>query len=302
MNRPLICAATVMVAMTTGIHAAEPTILQLWPKDSPGPAAVVKGEEADFQKPTDRLVGGKTVMKVGNVSTPQMHVFLPPAEKANGAAVVVCPGGGFNILAWDLEGTEVAEWLNGLGVTTIVCKYRVPTSSHGAPGKWQGPVNDAQRALSITRQHAAEWKLEAKKIGILGFSAGGETAARTALAGGKRAYEAVDEADKQPCGADFAILIYPGGLIDKDKDFKLQEDIVVTKDFPPTFFVHAADDPVPFQASTSLFAALQKEKVPSELHIFGSGGHGYGLRPDKDPVTNWPKLAEAWLKRREILP
>ncbi len=294
-------AFVLLAVLAIAIPAAEPAVLRLWPSDPRGPLSVTKGPETDLQKSTDRLVGGKTVMKVGNVSTPEMHVYLPAKEKANGTAVVICPGGGFHILAWDLEGTEVAEWLNNIGVAAIVCKYRVPTASHGAPGKWEGPVNDAQRALSMTRVHARDWKVDPQKIGILGFSAGGETAARTALALGKRGYDPLDAADKESCAANFAILIYPGGLVDKDS-LQLQENVVVTKDAPPTFFVHAADDPVPFQASTALFAALQKERVPSELHIFGTGGHGYGLRPDKDAVTNWPKLAEAWLKGQSLLP
>ncbi len=292
-------AALLAVSVLSPSFATEPTVIKLWPGDLPGPTAVISGEEADTQKPTDRLVGGKTVMKVGNVATPQMHVYLPAKEKANGTAVVICPGGGFHILAWDLEGTEVAEWLNGLGIAAIVCKYRVPTASHGSPGKYQGPVNDAQRAISITRQLAKEWNIDPNKIGVLGFSAGGETAARSALAAGERQYQPSDEADKEPCHADFAILIYPGGLVDKEHE--LNQDVVVHKDAPPMFLVHASDDPVPCQASTELFNALKKVKVAAELHVFATGGHGYGLRPDKEPVTQWPKLAESWLNGQKLL-
>lgn len=294
--------------------AAPPhAILDLWPEDKiPGPPSVTQGEERDLTKDSDPPIAGRRIIKLGHVRNPQVHVYLPPAEKANGAAVVVCPGGGFHILAWDLEGTEVAEWLNGIGVAAVVLKYRVPTGPQGdeivespanasvrASKKALGPMMDAQRALSLTRANAEAWKVDPERVGILGFSAGGATAASAALAEGRRAYEAVDPADNFGCGADFALLIYSGGLVDKEGT--LHDHLNVSMDSPPTFFAHAADDRVTPLHSTALFAALKKADVPAELHIFATGGHGYGLRPTAAPVTRWPSLADAWLREMHLL-
>ena len=283
-------------------------VINLWPeKAMPGPAPLAKGEERDLTKDSDRLVGGSRIIKLGHVRAPQAHVFLPPPEKANGAAVVICPGGGFHILAWDLEGTEVAAWLNGMGVAAVVLKYRVPTGGHGnelvpAPGdakltvsrKALGPVMDAQRALSLTRAHAAEWRIDPARIGILGFSAGGQTAALATLARGRRSYGPVDDGDKASCTADFALLIYPGGLAENDGS--LRKHLPVTESTPPIFFVHAADDRVSCLHSTALFSAMKKVGVHGELHIYAGGGHGYGLRPTELPVTRWPVRAAEWMK------
>ncbi len=283
-------------------RAAKAQVLNLWPGAIPGPAAKTNGAEADMTKPDDRLIAGKRIIKLGNVSTPQMHVYLPAKEKANGGAVLICPGGGFSILAWDLEGTEVAEWLNSLGFAAVVVKYRVPTREHGdalndagnAPLKAVGPVMDAQRALSLTRSRAADWGLDPRRIGIMGFSAGGEAAGLTALLGDQRLYEKVDASDEQSCAPNFALPIYPGGFFDKESG-GLKPYLKVTKDTPPMFFAMAADDRVNCENCTALFTALKREKVPAELHIFPTGGHGYGLRPTFDHVTRWTRLAEDWL-------
>lgn len=294
--------------------AAEQTeVLDLWPAEKmPGPAAIVEGAERDLTKTTDRHVGGGRIIKLGHVAKPQVQVFLPPKEAANGAAVVICPGGGYNILAWDLEGTEVATWLNKLGVAAVVVKYRVPTGGHGndkvaSPGdksvssskKALGPLMDAQRALSLTRAHAEGWRIDPERVGLLGFSAGGQAAALAAVAGGKRTYGKIDKTDDASCAADFALLIYPWDLVDKEGE--LREHYPVSKETPPMFFVHAADDPVTCLSSTGLFTALKKAGVPADLHVFAMGGHGYGLRPTELPVTHWPGLAEEWLRATKLL-
>ncbi len=276
--------------------ATEPIVINLWNGDIPGPPSMTQGEERDLTKPEDKLIAGSRIIKLGHVSQPQVHVYLPALEKANGGGVVICPGGGFSILAWDLEGTEVANWLNDLGYAAIVLKYRVPTSAHGVPGNWQGPVMDAQRALSITRTHAEQWNLKANNIGILGFSAGGQTAALAAVKKGQRLYEPTDQTDAVSCSADFAILIYPAWIAENDGTLKA--DYVVDKTTPPMLFVHAADDRVSCLSSVALFTALKKAGVSSELHIFATGGHGYGLRETDLPVTRWTSQAEAWLKQR----
>jgi acetyl esterase/lipase len=285
-------------------RAGEPQVIKLWPGEPPGPAAKVNGPEADWTKPEDKLIAGRRIIKLGNVSTPEMHVFFPTKEKRNGAAVVICPGGGFNILAWDLEGTEVAEWLNSLGFVAAVLKYRVPTGAQGdtlnaentVPLKALGPVIDTQRALSLVRARAAEWQLEPARLGVLGFSAGGATAGHAALLGKARAYAAVDGVDEASCAADFALLIYPAYLADKTTG-ALKPHLQVTKDVPPMFLAMTQDDPVDVFNCLALYSALTRAKVAAELHLWPKGGHGYGLRETDEPVTRWPQRAAEWLAR-----
>ncbi|MBI3877704.1 MAG: alpha/beta hydrolase [Verrucomicrobia bacterium] len=281
------------------LRAAEPNhVLNLWTDKPPGEPMNV-GAEQDFTKPTDRLIAGRRIIKLGNVATPQAHVFLPPKEKRNGTAVVICPGGGFSILAWDLEGTEVADWLNSIGVTAFVVKYRVPTAKQSP--SWLAPVQDAQRTVSLARGKAAEWGLDAKRIGVLGFSAGGATAGLTMIKNGERQYAAADDTDKLSCRPDFAVLVYPAYFVD-DKTGQLKSDIVITKETPPAFFVHAANDPIKVDNSVQLFLAMKKAGVSSELHVYDAGGHGYGLRPVAEfPVTTWPKPCEVWMRRNGLL-
>ncbi|MBM81779.1 MAG: xylanase [Planctomycetaceae bacterium] len=299
MKNSILLVPVVCCLCLTSAPAAEPIVIDLWQGEIPGPAAQTNGPEKDLTKPTDRLIAGRRIIKLANVSKPQAHVYLPKESKANGGAFVICPGGGFSILAWDLEGTEVADWLNGLGFAAIVLKYRVPTRQHGESDKWKGPVIDAQRSLSITRSNAAKWNLDPEKIGILGFSAGGATAAFAAIKNGARLYEPNEETDKASCAANFSILIYPAYLVEKDGTLK--SEISVDKKTPPTFFAHAADDPVTCLSSVALFTALKKAGVSAEVHIYATGGHGYGLRPTAMPVTHWPRRAEAWLRVMKLI-
>jgi acetyl esterase/lipase len=279
---------------------AEPAaVIKLWPSEPPGPKHQVNGPEQDINKPADKPIAGRRIIKLTNVSAPEMHVFLPAKDRRNGAAIVICPGGGFNILAWDLEGTEVAEWLDSIGVAGIVLKYRVPM--RGVEPKWLPPVQDAQRAISLARSHAADWGIDPKRVGVLGFSAGGNPAGMVAVKNGSRQYAGVDDADKLPCRPDFAVLIYPAGMYD-DKRQQLREEVEVTKDLPPFFMVQAFDDHVSVQNSLALTMALKKAGVPCELHVYDRGGHGYGLRPQGDlPVTTWPACCQQWLKVRGLL-
>lgn len=295
---------TLFCISTSLLSAAVPQVFPLWPGTPPGPPAKVEGAERDLTKPDDKLIAGRTIIKLGHVSTPQIHVYLPDKTMANGGAVLVFPGGGFSILAWDLEGTEVAEWLNSLGFAAIVVKYRVPTREHGdtlnelgtAPLKAVGPVMDAQRAMSLTRSKATEWSLDPQRIGIMGFSAGGETAGLTAILRDQRLYPKLDAADEQSCAPNFALPIYPGGFYDKATG-GLKPYLKITKDTPPMFFAMAQDDHVNSLNCTVLYTALTLAKVPAELHLFTSGGHGYGLRATDEPVTRWPELAAIWLRR-----
>lgn len=273
------------------LAAAE--VMKLWPGDPPGKKLEV-GPETDFTKETDNKVGGKRLIRLGNVATPEVHVFKPADDKNTGAAVVICPGGGFSILAWDLEGTEVAQWLNELGVTAVVLKYRVPTRSHDV--KWLAPVQDCQRALSLTRQHASEWKIDPERIGVLGFSAGGKTAAVAAVET-KRLYEPIDKNDEVSHLPNFAVLVYAAYLLNEEKT-GLAETFAVTAKTPPMFLVHAFDDRVPVEGALQMMLALKKAGVASELHVYDTGGHGYGLRPNAEaPVASWPVRCEDWLRR-----
>lgn len=271
--------------------AGDPIVLDVWPGKAPGESQELPAE-ADLTKPEDKLIAGRRIIKLGHVSKPQIAIYQPAPEKNCGAAVVVCPGGGHHILAYDLEGTEVAEWLNSIGVTGIVLKYRVPARE---PNKrWIAAVQDAQRAMSLVRGKAAAWKLDPQRIGICGFSAGGETAALTSLFT-DRQYEAIDDIDRQPTRPNFAMLVYPGGLLEKG-DSQLRDYVKVTKDAPPMLFVHAFDDRVSVQNSLLLASELKRANVAAELHVFARGGHGYGLRPTELPVTQWPQHAAKWLR------
>jgi acetyl esterase/lipase len=274
-----------------------PRSLSLFPAKAPGPTGG-DGNERDTSGPSGGKVAGKSVIRWTGVASPRIEIHLPPAPKRTGTGVVVCPGGGFHILAKDLEGTEVASWLNGLGVAAFVLNYRVPTA--GQPDPALGPAIDAQRALRTVRQNASSWGLRPDRIGILGFSAGGKTAAVAASRAGKPLYDDIDNIDRQTCKADFAILIYPAYLTDERGN--VVPETSAHREFPPTFLAHAADDPVPARNSISLFQALQGHSVASELHVWETGGHGYGLRrQDSQPVTTWPDRATDWMRRRGLL-
>jgi acetyl esterase/lipase len=277
----------------------ESLTLNLWPDKPPGETKTFP-PEADQWKDSDRLVGGRRLIKLGNVSTPQIAVYRPAKDRDSGAAVVICPGGGHSILAYDLEGTEVAEWLNTIGVTGIVLKYRVPTRTpHDR--RWLAAVQDAQRAMSLVRSNAGAWGIDPKRLGILGFSAGGETAALTALFT-ERQYEALDATDRVSSRPDFAVLVYAASLVERGKEEQgLLPHVKVTKDSPPMFLVHAYDDRLSPLNSALLFVELKKASVPAELHIYSHGGHGYGLRATENPVTTWNHRCAEWMGRQGYL-
>jgi len=281
------------------LMAATPEFVPLFPKGVPGGKRDL-GPEVDTTTDKDNLVGGRAVIRTGHVSEPSMAFYPAPPSANTGATVIVFPGGGYQILALDLEGTEIAEWLNSIGVNAAVVKYRVPTPPN-VP-RYQEPLEDAQRAISYVRSNAEEWHLDPKRIGVLGFSAGGHLAAMASTSFDKRTYEAQDKADEVSCRPDFAILIYPGYLATGDKLDKLAPELLVKADTSPTFLVQTEDDPVHVENSLVYFKALKNAKVPAEMHLFSVGGHGYGMRPDAaKPVTEWPKLAEAWMKSRGII-
>jgi len=272
--------------------------MPLWPNGAPGPTPNPQ-PEADMTTAKDGLIAGKPVIRLGNVSMPTMTLY-PAKGKPNGAAVVVFPGGGYTILAIDLEGTEVCNWLNSTGVACLLVKYRVPNS--GPYPKSSAALQDAQRAVGLARQHAAEWHFDPNKIGVLGFSAGGHLAAAISTHFDKRLYDPIDAADQQSCRPDFAVVIYPGYLAMEHDDFAPNPDIEVTAKTPPTFLLQAEDDPVHVENAVVYFTQLKKAKVPAELHVYAEGGHGYGLRPTSLPITRWPLLVDIWLHTIGIVP
>ena len=271
--------------------------IALWPSRAPGEKGDI-GEERDMTKPTEGLIAGKRVIRLGNVSKPTITLYRPPREKDTGAAVLVCPGGGYHILALDLEGTEVCEWLNSIGITGVLLKYRVP--KRAGIEKHLPALQDAQRALGIVRYRAKEWGVDPQRLGALGFSAGGHLSAALSAAA-SRQYPAVDDADKVSCRANFTILIYPGGLAVKEDADKVAPEVQVTTNTPPTFIAMTEDDPVRLENALSYTLALKQAKVPVELHVYPSGGHGYGLRRTKELVTTWPDRAAEWMRAREII-
>ncbi len=256
-------------------------------------------EERDTTKATDGLVAGKSVIRLGNVSRPTLQLFRPPASKDTGAAVVVLPGGGYHILAMDLEGTEVCEWLNSIGVTGVLVKYRVPKRE--GPGENLAPFQDAQRALGLVRSRATEWGIDPNRIGVMGFSAGGHLAARVSNNFKERAYPSVDSAEQASCRPDFTLLIYPAYLTDKEQGDRLRPEMAVSSQTAPTFVAIAQDDPVRVENVLQYAVALQAAKVPMELHVYPTGGHGYGLRRTTEQVTTWSDRATDWLRGRGLL-
>lgn len=297
--KTLLAALTQALLLPIAACCAEaPEPIRLWPKDAPGEKGNI-GAEADMTKPTDGLLAGQRVMRIGNVSQPTMTIFAPPKDKDTGAAVLVCPGGGYGILAWDLEGTEVCAALNSIGVTGVLLKYRVPQRE--GLEKHTAPLQDAQRALGLLRSRAKELGLDPQRLGVLGFSAGGHLAAVLSTRFDARTYEPLDAADRASCRPDFTILIYPAYLTLKDEGDRVAPEIKVTASTPPAFIVMTQDDPIRVETALFYSLALKNAKVPCELHVYPDGGHGYGLRPSNHAVATWPARAAEWMEKRGLL-
>lgn len=275
--------------LTPRLAAEDPT--RLWPARAPGEKAGI-GPEGDTQKPTDALVGGKTVQKWGNVSEPTLTWYPAPADKATGAAVLVCPGGGYYILATDLEGTEVCAWLNSIGVTAVLLKYRVPRREGRLPH--EAPLEDAQRAMGLIRSQASSRGIDPNRVGCLGFSAGADLCAILCAGDGSRSYTPVDDADKIGCIPNFQVLGYPAYLI-RDHTVDVNAEARPGAHTPAAFIVMAADDPIGVDNALGYARALKEAKIPVELHVYATGGHGYGIRRTKEPVTHWTDLAGPWI-------
>jgi acetyl esterase/lipase len=280
-------------------------VVAVWPDVVPGDDGTV-GEER-VRSPSEAPT--KTAKWITNVTKPTLTIFQPAAEKEKGTGIIICPGGGYWNLAWDLEGEEVAAWFNTVGVTGFVLKYRVPRRV-GQPERLPapGPLLDAQRAVSLVRSRAKEWNLDSNRIGILGFSAGGHLALATATHFDQRAYEPIDEIDKISCRPDFALAVYPGYLIEQQpagvetNKNVLAPYIRIPKETPPVLLVHASDDSVAGADNSALmYLALRRANVSTELHIYAQGGHGFGVRKSSLPCSSWTERCVAWLENIGML-
>jgi acetyl esterase/lipase len=277
------------LAAAADVPAGATTTLPLWSDPAPG--------ETGTAKPETAVVDKKNVLIVGEVSVPTISLYPAPAATANGTAVVICPGGGYSILAMDLEGTEVASWLNGCGITAVILKYRVPKRANQPP--YLAAVQDGQRALSLVRSKAQEWGIKPDRIGILGFSAGGHLAAMASTNAGNRLYAARDATDQVSCRPDFSVLIYPAYLV---TDGKLNPELPVAADSPPAFLVFNGDDKLGPEQAIGYYLALKNHGVPAELHVYSKGGHGFGLRPTANPCSTWPERCREWLVVQGLIP
>jgi acetyl esterase/lipase len=270
--------------------------LPVWPGAAPGEPANMPPEH---NVPGNHLVAGRPYVRLTDVSKPTITLYKPEG-KNTGAAILVFPGGGYQVVSMDLEGTEVCEWLNSIGVNCVLLKYRVPGT--GPYPESAAALEDAQRAMGLVRIHAAEWGIDPDRVGVLGFSAGAHLAAAISNHYEKRLYEPIDGADRLSCRPDFAAVIYPGYLALADQDFAPNPDIRPTANTPPTFILQAENDPVHVENAVVYFLELKNAKVPAELHIYAQGGHGYGLRKTGLPIANWPSLVDTWLHTIKVLP
>jgi len=300
----LIAAGSLRAQASVWQPSTGHTQVPIWPGAAPDASAVTPpGPEALESDPKD-LIGGKPVQSVSNVTRPTMTVYSPNG-KNTGAAVVVFPGGGYQILAIDLEGTEVCDWLTSRGITCVLLKYRVPDSGPAwhddckcnIHPKAPTALEDAQRTVGLVRYHAAEWHIDPHKIGVLGFSAGGHVVANISTHFDKREYAPVDAADEVSCRPDFAVAIYPGHMLENTtKEYELNPEIPVSGKTPTTFLVQAENDNVDgVKQSLVYYIALKNAGVPVEMHLYAQGGHAFGLRRTELPITGWPALVETWL-------
>jgi acetyl esterase/lipase len=264
--------------------------IELFPGKAPGEKGNLPAESVDTK---GNKVGGETVERMSNVSKPVITIYKSSEELATGTAVIVCPGGGYNILAYDLEGTEICEWLNELGITAILLKYRVPRRE--GLEKHAAPLQDAQRSISYVRAHAEKLGIHPERIGIMGFSAGAHLSAMAGNSSEERTYSPVDGNDHYSCRPDFCMLIYPAYL-SGNTIASTAPDIKVTKNTPPTLLIQAEDDKPHIDSSLAYYYALKEAGVPAAMHLYPNGGHGYGIRDTKATVNLWYERAEDWFR------
>jgi acetyl esterase/lipase len=287
-----------------GAGKPKPLVVDLWPGKAPDETGTIGPETVRMSPKLDKkqVEVTESTRMITNVAKPTITVYRPAKEKDTETAVLICPGGGYWNLYWELEGEEVAKWLNSIGITGIILKYRVPRR----PGEIEAdparrPLQDAQRAVRLVRSKAKEWGIDPKKIGIAGFSAGGHLAIATATSFDKRTYDPIDDVDKLSCRPDFAIPVYSGYLKAKDKD-ELAPGLSVPKKTPPVFLVHGGADIISdSNHSVVMYLALRKAGVPAELHVYANAVHDFGVRKSDNPCSNWTELCASWLRHQGFL-
>ena len=292
LHRALVFALFLACIVPSTANASEHEIL-LWPNGAPGEAGTIEAEKINDPK------GSKPVTRITNVTAPTLTVFRPEPSKDTGTTVIVCPGGGYNILAYDLEGTEIVAWLNSIGVTGVLLKYRVPRRL--GLEKHTAPLQDAQRALGIVRHRSERWGIAPDRIGILGFSAGGHLSAMASTHFDQRVYPRTDASDDVSCRPDFSILIYPAYLSKEGNRLELADELTIHKNTPPCILIQTQDDGVKVESSIAYYLGLKQAKIPVEMHLYPSGGHGYGLRSSEHLVSSWPNRCEEWLRQGKLL-
>jgi len=284
--------------------ADKPLVVELWPGKAPDETGDIGAETVRMSPKLDKKQVEVTepTKLVTNVSKPTITIYRPAKEKDTGTAMLICPGGGYWNLYWELEGEEVAQWLNSIGVTGIILKYRVPRRPDDIKGEpARRPLQDAQRAVSLVRSKAKEWGIDPKRIGIVGFSAGGHLAIATATSFDKRTYEPIDDIDKTSCRPDFAIPVYSGYLKAKDKD-ELAPGLSIPKGTPPVFLVHGGADIISdANHSVVMYVALKKAGVSAELHVYANTAHDFGVRKSDHPYSTWPEACATWLRHQGLL-
>jgi acetyl esterase/lipase len=279
--------------LITGSIMAQDKPIQLFPKGAPGEQTKL----IEKALPEGGKVGGASVLRLSGVSDPTITIYPASDEVATGAAMVVCPGGGYEILAYDLEGDEICQWLKEIGVTAVLLKYRVPRRT--GLEKHTAPLQDVQRAISLVRSKAEELNLDPQRIGVMGFSAGAHLAAMASTSYDKRTYPEVDAADKVSCKPDFCLLVYPAYL--DGPNFTIAPELKVTAQTPPTMLVQTEDDKSYINSSLFYYYALKEAGVPATMHLYSKGGHGYGLRDTGNAVNEWPYRAEEWFMELGVI-
>jgi acetyl esterase/lipase len=289
--KPLFIGACALAGVTAAMGQNSPILL--FPSEAPGETSrLIERADRDGGK-----TGGEPVLRILNVGEPTITYYPAPKETASGAAVVVCPGGGYNLLAYDLEGDEICEWLNELGITGVLLKYRVPRRE--GREKHEAPLQDVQRAIGYVRAHADSYAIDPKRIGVMGFSAGAHLSATVSNNFARRTYPPIDASDRVSCRPDFCLLVYPAYL-DADS-FRIAPELKVSAQTPPTLLIQAEDDKSYINSSLFYFYALKEAGVPARMHLYSKGGHGYGLRDTGEAVNEWPHRAEDWFREIGII-
>ncbi|MDR1746001.1 MAG: alpha/beta hydrolase [Tannerella sp.] len=289
--RRIICTYLYLMSLLTIAVAQEKTI-KLFPEGAPD-------EMVRLEEKTDRegnRVAGETVLRVTNVSDPTITIYEASEEVASGAAIIVCPGGGYNILAYDLEGDEVCLWLNELGITSVLLKYRVPRRE--GKEKHEAPLQDLQRTVSYLRTHAEELNIDPDRIGVMGFSAGAHLSVMASNSFDNRTYP-LRKVDKASCRPDFCLLVYPAYL--SGENFQLAPEIQVSAKTPPTMIIQTEDDKSFIDSGLFYYYALKEAGVPVWMHLYSKGGHGYGIRDTGALVNSWPDRAEDWFRELGVI-